>query len=176
MQSVKEDPPDWQDRKNNAANTAAENIISKLPEDKSNLKTPYASSETDDSDIDECVPYDAETIQKFADALKSNYIIDSSFHDVKESKLCYCPCSAKSHKWRDIFGVTGLSDSDECRKNKSMTCQGILDHLENVGKNPEAVIHSLAFKYLKNLWYDSDDNRYKFLDYDKKSVRARRRT
>ena len=174
MQFVKEDPPDWQDRKNNAANTAAENIISKLPEDKSNLKAPYASSESDDIDIDECVPYHAETIQKFADALKSNYIVDSSFHDVKESKYCYCPCSAKSHKWRDIFGVTGLSNSDECGK-KSMTCQGILDHLKNVGKNPEAVLHLVAYKYLKNLWYDSDGNRYKFLDYDKKSVRARRK-
>ena len=31
LQYVKEDPPGWQERKNNAANTAAQTIISKLP-------------------------------------------------------------------------------------------------------------------------------------------------
>ena len=49
-----------------------------------------------------------------------------------------------------------------------MKRQGILDHLENVGKNPKAVLHCLVYKYLRNLWYDSDGNLYKFLDYDKK--------
>ena len=173
MQYVKEDPPGWQERKNIAANTAAENIISNLP--KSNLKHSYYSSDSDDSDLDECCEYSAESIKKFANALKSNFIIDSSFHDVGDSNFCFCPCCAKLHKWRDIFGVTGLSDSDKCQKTSPMKRDGILDHLEKVGKNPKAVLHRLVRKYLKNLWYDSDGNLYKFLDYDKKSVRAQRK-
>ena len=117
MRYVKEDPPGWQDRKNIAANKAAESIISTMPENESKPKEPYAISDSDDSsDPSFDNEYSADTIRKFADALKSNFIVDSSFHDVKDSKFCFCPCSAKLHKWRDIFGVTGLSDSDKCKK------------------------------------------------------------
>ena len=117
LQYVKEDPPGWHERKNNAADTAARSIISKLHKNESNLKNPYATSDSDDSsDPSFDIEYSADYIRKFADALKSNFIVDSSFHDVKDSKFCFCPCSAKLHKWRDIFGVTGLSDSDKCKK------------------------------------------------------------
>ena len=87
LQYVKEDPPGWQERKNNAANTAAQRIISKLPKNQSNLKNPYATSDSDDSDASE---YNAQSIKKFANALKSNYIVDSTFHDVSDSKFCFC--------------------------------------------------------------------------------------
>ena len=171
MKYVKVDPPGWLDRKNIAANTAAESIISILPESK--LKNGYSSSDSDDSsDPSFDNEYSADTIRKFADALKSNFLVDSSFHCVTESKFCFCPCSSKLHKWRDIFGVTGLSDSDKCEKKSPMKRQGIIAHLETVGKNPKAVLHRLVYKYLRNLWYDSDGNLYKFLDYEKKSVRA----
>ena len=81
---VKEAPPGWQEKKNMAANTAAQSIISNMPKNESN---PYATSDSDDSDASE---YNAQSIKKFANALKSNYIVDSTFHDVSDSKFCFC--------------------------------------------------------------------------------------
>ena len=181
MQYVKEEPPGWQDRKNNAANMAADFIISTMSEKESKPKDPYAISDSDDSDAS-FNEYNAETIKKFANVLKSNFIVDSSFHDLSISMFCFCPCSTKLHKWREIFDVTGLRDSDQCdscSKTMPMKPQGIMDHLKTVGKNRKAVLHRLVYQYLRVLWYDSGGNRlchealYKPGDKNhKKGVRA----
>ena len=143
-----------------AANKAAESIISTMPENESKPKDAYSFSDSSSDSDDSSDPsfdneYSADTIRKFADALKSNFIVDSSFHCVTESNFCFCPCSSKAQKWRDIFGVTGLSDSDKCEKKSPMKRQGIMAHLEAVGKNRKAVLHQLVHKYLTMLWYDS---------------------
>ena len=111
LRNVMEDPPEWQVKKNIAVQKAAESIISSFPEKSSE---PHAFSESDDSDAASDTEYSREYILKFAKALKSNFILDLSFHDSCKSNYCFCPCSSNLIKWRKDFGVTTLSDCDSC--------------------------------------------------------------
>ena len=161
MEYVKVDPPGWQERKNMAAKVAAQSIIPKIPKKESD---PYASTSdseaSSNSGIEYSTEYSAGAITKFADALRFNFILDPSFHDsgiLSNNKFCFCPCSKKGHKWREIFEVTGLDDSDQCdscSKTKPMSPNAFMDHLVKVGENRKASLHQLVDKYLRALWGD----------------------
>ena len=135
---IQADPTGWKEKKKLASTKVANIFISRIPQTiKSPYDTPVSSDEEDNDDDD--ITYNRDTIQNFAKAIQYNYLLDTTFHDsgiLSNNKFCFCPCSKKMSKWREIFGVS-LDDCDICDRNsttKPMSPNAFMDHIAKVSE------------------------------------------
>lgn len=100
------DPINWSKRKNMAVDAAVKAVMKAMSDVQ---PASDSDSESDNSSdgmlkiLSNNFPYNRQCVQNFFDALKHNYIFDSTFHDpgiLAKQEFCYCPCCKKMGKWR----------------------------------------------------------------------------
>ena len=47
---------------------------------------------------------------------------------------CLCPCAGSNKKWRDLFNIDEVNETDKCKNNKLWSITSILQHLQEYHK------------------------------------------
>ena len=130
----------------------AKETINYLLEEKKQLDDDDRNDSDDDEEYDDV--YDdviggKEYFQFFFENLPSNQISHLGG---------FCPCSNSELKWRDQFVNNGCEDKladmsrrDRCGNNRGMNQQGLMQHMKDVGRNRDAVLHRGLSIYLNKL-------------------------
>lgn len=156
---------DWKNKKI----TAAKETIKELLKEKGNV-----NNKTDDNDYDsEEIGYDIfngdEYVEKkvksyfeyFFENIPNNVIFHVGFDVLigEHEECCYCPCNINQVKWRNQFLNEGKQDSmaempapDRCTNGRQMNPNGLMDHLDKIGKQEDAVLHRGLAIYLRKLY------------------------
>jgi hypothetical protein len=94
-------------------------------------------------------------LDRFVETLSECASLDFGFgiREENENKMCHCPCSVASKRFRQIFKIDSFVDCKPCKK-KAMKPIEISSHLSAVGKlegySLTKAMHIISFKYLQN--------------------------